>query len=215
MPAEFYNKVLYPLQEKVLTIFQDFPFYLTGGTALSRGYYHHRYSDDLDLFVNDSREFERLVFRVIAALKERFEPLEVTTREDSFCRLFVGAEQLKIEMINDVPAHVGDIVSHPYLGRLDSRENILANKITALVDRGHPKDVADIFYLLKDGLSLKRALTDADSKAAGITPLLVARIFGEYRYEYLSTVNWIAAPDVPAIRSFLTNVAITLVEGNE
>jgi len=23
-------------------------FFLTGGTALSRGYYHHRYSDDLD-----------------------------------------------------------------------------------------------------------------------------------------------------------------------
>ena len=24
------------------------PFYLTGGTALSRCYYHHRYSEDLD-----------------------------------------------------------------------------------------------------------------------------------------------------------------------
>lgn len=215
MPAEFYNKILYPLQEKVLTVFQEFPFYLTGGTALSRGYYHHRYSDDLDLFVNDSREFERLVFRVIAALRERFEPLEVTTRDDSFCRLFVGTEQLKIEMINDVPAHVGVIVNHPFLGRLDSRENILANKITALVDRGHPKDVADIFYLLKDGLSLKRALTDADSKAAGISPLLVASILGDYRYEYLTAVNWISAPDIPAIWSFLTNVAAALVEGNE
>ena len=215
MPAEFYNKVLYPLQEKVLTVFQESPFYLTGGTALSRGYYQHRYSDDLDLFVNDSKEFERLVFRVIAALRERSYSLEITTREDSFCRLFVGTEQLKIEMINDVPAHVGVIVNHPFLGRLDSRENILANKITALVDRGHPKDVADIFYLLKDGLSLKRALTDADSKAAGITPLLVAQELGDYRYERLSTVNWINAPDIRSIQSFLTNVAVNLVNGNE
>jgi hypothetical protein len=118
-------------------------------------------------------------------------------------------------MINDVPAHVGVIVNHPFLGRLDSRENIFANKITALVDRGHPKDVADIFYLLKDGLSLKRALTDADSKAAGITPLLVARIFGDYRYENLTTVNWISPPDIPAIRSFLTTVAAAIVEGTE
>jgi hypothetical protein len=215
MPAEFYNKVLYPLQEKVLTVFQESPFYLTGGTALSRGYYQHRYSDDLDLFVNDSKEFDRLVFRVIAALRERSYSLEITTREDSFCRLFVATEQLKIEMINDVPAHVGDIVNHPVLGRLDSRENILANKITALVDRGHPKDVADIFYLLKDGLSLKRALTDADSKAAGITPLLVAQVLGDYRYERLTTVNWINAPDIHSIRSFLTNVALTLVNGKE
>jgi len=44
MPAEFYTKVLYPLQEKVLTVFQGLPFYLTGGTALSRGYYQHRFS---------------------------------------------------------------------------------------------------------------------------------------------------------------------------
>jgi hypothetical protein len=215
MPAEFYNKVLYPLQEKVLTVFRELPFYLTGGTALSRGYYQHRYSDDLDLFVNDSREFERLIFRVIAGLKERFAPLEIATRDDSFCRLFVGTEQLKIEMINDVPSHVGVIVNHPFLGRLDSRENIFANKITALIDRGHPKDIADIFYLLKDGLSLKRALTDADSKAAGITPLLVAQILGDYRYERLTTVNWISPPDIPAIQSFLTTVAAAIVEGTE
>lgn len=213
MRAEYYNKVLYPLQEKVLAVFQEFPFYLTGGTALSRGYYQHRYSDDLDLFINDSREFERLSLRVIAALRKCFEPLEITTREDSFCRLFVGKEQLKIEMINDVPAHIGTIVNHPSLGRLDSRENILANKITALVDRAHPKDVADIFYLLKDGLSLKRALTDADSKAAGITPLLVASILGDYHYQHLTTVNWIETPEIADIRAFLIHVAKTLVEG--
>ncbi len=27
------------------------PFYLTGGTALSRHYFNHRYSDDIVLFV--------------------------------------------------------------------------------------------------------------------------------------------------------------------
>jgi len=32
------------------------PFYLTGGTALSRGYFNHRYSDDLDLFVNNHKD---------------------------------------------------------------------------------------------------------------------------------------------------------------
>ena len=41
-------------------------FYLTGGTAASRGYLNHRFSDDLDLFVNDDDRFslwaERPVF---------------------------------------------------------------------------------------------------------------------------------------------------------
>lgn len=215
MPAEYYTKILYPLQDKVLAVFRNSPFYLTGGTALSRGYYQHRYSDDLDLFVNDNNDFQRLVFRVIPALWEQFGTLDVVSREEAFCRLFVGREQLKIELINDVPAHAGVIVDHPVLGRLDSRENILANKITALLDRSHPKDVADIYYLLKDGISLKRALTDADSKAAGVTPLLVARTLGEYRYEQLSVVNWINVPDIPAIQSYLSDTALALVKGKE
>ena len=40
----FYEKNLYPLQNGVLRIAEELgsPFYLTGSTALSRGYYHHR-----------------------------------------------------------------------------------------------------------------------------------------------------------------------------
>jgi len=214
MSAEYYNKILYPLQDRVLKIFADTPFYLTGGTALSRGYYQHRYSDDLDFFVNDHPEFERLVARIIATLRRQLEPAEVVIREPMYCRLFVGIEQLKIEMINDVPSHIGDIVNHSTLGRLDSPENILANKITALVDRAHPKDVADIFFLLRDGLSLRQALLDADSKAAGITPLLVARILDEFPYQQLSAVNWIAPIDPVEIKSRLQAVALTIAEGD-
>jgi len=47
----------YALQDWALARFKEVPhgFHLTGGTALSRGYYHHRDSDDLDLFANDAR----------------------------------------------------------------------------------------------------------------------------------------------------------------
>lgn len=55
MDKEKYATRLYPLQDEVLKIVNDQKtgFYLTGGTALSRGYLHHRLSDDLDFFVND------------------------------------------------------------------------------------------------------------------------------------------------------------------
>lgn len=215
MPAEYYTNTLYPLQDQVLALFKGSPFYLTGGTALSRGYYQHRYSDDIDLFVNDHPDFERLLSRYISALHEQFTSLDIAVREGSFCRLFVGPEQLKIEFINDVPSHIGTIIEHPVLGRLDSRENILANKLTALVDRAHPKDVADIYYLLKDGLPIKQVLTDADSKAAGITPLLIARILGEYSYNRLSSVNWINPADLYAISSYLNDLAVAIVEGKD
>ncbi|MCA0389565.1 MAG: hypothetical protein LCH52_13835 [Bacteroidetes bacterium] len=46
---KFYTENLYPLQDGVLKIVRDLriPFYLTGGTALSRFLFNHRYSDDI------------------------------------------------------------------------------------------------------------------------------------------------------------------------
>ncbi|OGV74099.1 MAG: hypothetical protein A3K19_15165 [Lentisphaerae bacterium RIFOXYB12_FULL_65_16] len=50
---------LYALQDTALRAFSgiEHGFCLTGGTALSRGYYRHRYSEDLDFFVNDAADF--------------------------------------------------------------------------------------------------------------------------------------------------------------
>lgn len=57
----YYEENLYRLQNGVLNIVRTSgtPFYLTGGTALSRGYYRHRYSDDLDFFVNKDMNFSK------------------------------------------------------------------------------------------------------------------------------------------------------------
>ena len=50
---------LYALQDSVLKAISglEHGFYLTGGTALGRGYYRHRYSEDLDFFANDAGDF--------------------------------------------------------------------------------------------------------------------------------------------------------------
>ncbi len=47
--TSFYEKNLYPLQDDIFTMLQTDRFYLSGGTCLSRFYYYHRYSEDLDL----------------------------------------------------------------------------------------------------------------------------------------------------------------------
>ena len=56
---KYYKENLYPFQDGILAIVKriDVPFYLTGGTALSRHYSPVRYSDDLDLFFNRDPEF--------------------------------------------------------------------------------------------------------------------------------------------------------------
>ena len=48
----------------------------TGGTALSRFYFNHRYSDELDLFVNAGKNWRRLINE--AKQKEAsIDPLEI------------------------------------------------------------------------------------------------------------------------------------------
>lgn len=93
MPAEYYDKVLYPIQDKVIRLFKDTPFYLSGGTVLSRGYYSHRYSDDLGYFVNDHPDFLRIAERQINKLGDAFEDLSVVAKDTNFGRVFVSPER--------------------------------------------------------------------------------------------------------------------------
>jgi hypothetical protein len=136
---------------------------------------------------------------IIAALAARQEwRVEIQRRATMFLRLFVHYDTvaLKIECVNDVPAHIGVIQAHPILGQLDSPENILANKVTALIDRDAPKDIADVWGLCyKLGLSLKTALTDASSKAAGIYPPLVARRLFAVTHQDWEVVRWSTPPN--------------------
>jgi len=173
-------------------------FYLTGGTAVSRGYLHHRYSDDF-FFVNDDERFELWGERIIHALgAEEVWQIEVLLRQPRYIRLFLSQEtvSLKLEFVNDVPAHVGGITEHPVLGRLDSAENILANKLTALTAWEKPKDLADVWGLCtKLGLSLQDALSDAQSKAAGIFPADLARILLSATQTDWKVIRWAQAPE--------------------
>ena len=98
--------------------------------------------------------------------------------------------------MNDVPAHVGALRNHPVLGRLDSPENILANKLTALVDREEPKDLADVWgFCCVLGLSLSEALEGASSKAAGIFPADLARVLMSAGEDDWKLIRWIQAPE--------------------
>jgi Nucleotidyl transferase AbiEii toxin, Type IV TA system len=200
-PSYFYER-LYPLQDRVLALIQKIEtgLYLSGGTAASRGYLNHRFSDDIDLFADDDKNFGLWAERVIHALSgAKIGELIVGLREERFFRITLthGEVVLKIEMINDVPSRVGAVHNHPILGRLDSAENILANKITALLDREEPKDFADIwgFCQLK-GLSLEEAISGAQGKAAGVFPADLARLLCSATKADWEAVRWIQSPQV-------------------
>lgn len=214
MLADYYYQILYPLQDKAIKTFKGSPFYLTGGTALSRGYYNHRFSDDLDYFVNYLSDFEKLSEIQIDKLSKVFSDVEVDYKGEHFYRIFVSERRLKIELVNDVPAHIGSLMMHQQYGLIDSKENILTNKLTAVIDRIMPKDIVDIYFLLKDGVSLKQALIDVKSKAAGIAPLYVAKIIGEFDYSLLDTeIKWANPVDSKIIKKFLQDISLSIVKG--
>lgn len=215
----FYFEQLYPLQDQVLKIIRQVEtgFYLSGGTAASRGYLQHRFSDDLDLFVNDDDRFGLWVERLIQALLHGGEQnwqCQVLMKEARFARLnlIAGEIQLKIEMINDVPARVGQVYDDPVLGWLDTAENILANKVTALLDREEPKDLADIWgFCSRMNLSLQAAITNAESKAAGVFPADLARLLCSVTQADWQAIRWIEAPPAKKFLQQLNNLGEQLL----
>lgn len=211
----FHLEVLYPLQDRAIRAINqaETGFYLTGGTAASRGYLQHRFSDDLDYFLNDDPRFGLWVERVIQALNKGWK-CEILVKEERYARLNISQEQvfLKIELVNDVPARVGDVQDHPVLGRLDSAENILANKVTALLDREEPKDLADIWgFCCLMNLSLLSAITDAKSKAAGVFPADLGRILCSVQREDWKSIRWIKAPPMQTFLSQLNQLGEKLL----
>jgi predicted nucleotidyltransferase component of viral defense system len=167
----FYEEKLYPLQDKALSLLQTDMFYLSGGTALSRWHYEHRYSDDLDFFFRGDafpkEEFSVVYREIVARLAVDFR-IEAVIDGEYFKRIFIlhNGTSLKIEFIFENYPHCGEYLkSNNCL--IDSSENIAVNKITAVQDRKTAKDFVDLFFLLKD-FELDLLLLDAAKK---IVPL--------------------------------------------
>ena len=140
---------LYLLQDEVLkVVFEtEHEFYLTGGTCLSRFYVEKRYSDDLDLFTNQSPRYSFAIKNIKKALQERF-VLVVEVESKDFTRFKID-DLLQVDFVNDISFRYKEprISEENYL--LDTIENILSNKITAVIGRDNPKDIFDIYLIWK------------------------------------------------------------------
>jgi hypothetical protein len=207
-PAWF-EQVLYPLQDEVLAATRvETGFYLTGGTALGRVHLRHRYSEDLDLFVNDDDLFQTWTDRLLAEWRaEARWTVNVQRRDPRFVRALLARHdaQLKIEFVNDVRGRVGVPARHAGFGLVDTPENILANELTALLDREEPKDLADVWGLCRrGGLVLRDALVGAASKAVGVFAADVARVLLGATVDDWRLVRWIAP--APPVEEFLQDL---------
>ena len=140
-------QILYRLQDKVLEdIYSiDHDFYLTGGTCLNRFYHDKRYSIDLDLF-NHNNDFYASQLRDIQSfLGNRFR-IDVKVKAKDFTRLLIN-NILQVDLVNERTPRMNSIIVTDSGIKIDTVENILSNKLTAVLGRDEPKDIFDIFLI--------------------------------------------------------------------
>lgn len=228
-PDEYYTKKLYPLQDGILKIINDTntPFYLTGGTALSRCYFHHRYSEDLDFFVNSDDHYEQHVRAIIHNLEKHQADNSftvdkaATVAEKNFTQIIIvrhGLEEkcvLKIDLINDVAEKFGKLVVDEQFGRIDNVLNILSNKLTALY-RLEPKDIADIWIISKNvHFNWQHIVNDAKEKEMGLDVLKMSELIKTFPVEFIDKIKWSISFQAELFIDELSIIAEDLFWGKE
>lgn len=220
MSEKYYINKLYPLQDKVLELISnvDHTFYLTGGTALGRHYLGHRYSDDLDFFVNKEKNFKALSNAIISRLQTNYPGLEMALLGDDFARIFIphdDGHSLKIEMINDVPVHIGEIQVAGFFHRIDSWENILSNKICAL-PRDEAKDIADLIFLaMKYDFTWETMINAAREKDGWVNEIDVSKAIYTFDTQRLISINWTKAPDHETLQHACRVISKDIIDGGK
>jgi hypothetical protein len=219
MQKDYYQNILYPVQDKILDLMGTLPvdFYLTGGTALGRAFLKHRYSDDLDFFVNRSDRFKAQVEIVVKKLPQLGFRSEIVQADDEFARIFVYTEKctLKLDFVNDVLYRSGVPYSTVLYRLTDTPLNILSNKISAL-SRLNAKDVIDIVYIAeKYTFEWPVIVTDASEKDMWVNPVETAKILDEFPLHKLHEINWIdKIPEAVWFEEQLRIVIKDILQGN-
>lgn len=203
---------LYLLQDKFLSWFHtlNYPFYLTGGTALGRFYLNHRFSEDLDFFVNNDPDYTSYIGEVKNKITSQFSVnIDQSLFDEDYTRFFIWEDDLslKIELINDVPYYAGKPEIYRY-GTVDNPLNILANKLTSIVGRDEPKDMFDIIHIARMYAFNWQDIFHHAKQKVVINELDVEQRMVSFPVEWFQNVNWLMTPpDIDSLALSLRQIA--------
>jgi len=177
-------------------------FFLTGGTALSRAYYHHRYSDDLDFFVTNCSNYDEQLDFILSLLQKDGFTWDMDNdfiRAKDFTTIKVERKDfqtsLKLDFVNDLTVHFGEVIKTELFCRTDCIRNILSNKLSAIF-RYAAKDIADIREIaLHEAIDWTLIIKEARQKEAGLELTYIAEILKGMPQVEFETVSWTKKPD--------------------
>lgn len=178
MTASFPSR-LSELQRQFLRVFasKTSAFFLTGGAVLCGWVLGHRRTDDLDLFTSDDEAMTQGDRLVRAAAAEIGAAVESVQAHPDFRRYVVhrSGESMVVDLARDRTPQLYPKVDRDGVPS-DTVEEIVANKICALVGRSEIRDLLDLFALERAGFRAEDFVAEAARKDAGVTPATIAWI---------------------------------------
>jgi hypothetical protein len=180
---------------------------LTGGTALSRFYLHHRYSDDLDLFDHDLHSFPDAFRLIHEKIKKKWLGTRVEVDSRDFKRLKLARDgiTLKIDFVADRVSRIGLPVR---IGNafVDTVRNIFSNKICAILGRDEARDIADLIWISRErNFSWPKAFADAEKKEGFAVEDFLYRL-STFPISTLNKVPFMAERGIPEYAQDLKNI---------
>ncbi len=157
-------------------------FYLTGGAALVGFYLGHRETNDLDLFTLEN-EIENGFGTVRDAARALGASVEAIQTAPDFRRLLVkrGDEAVVVDLVREYVFQL-ELEKREINGiRIDSPEEILANKLCALLSRSEIRDLVDVRELENAGFKIEDALSVAQKKDTGLTAAQLAWVLNQIK----------------------------------
>jgi hypothetical protein len=183
---------IYKLQDRALDVIfaASSIWYLTGGTALSRFYTHHRSSDDLDFFTHETLYFSEAYRLTYAALTRGVSELRSDVDAKDFKRIVIREDDLtlRLDFVNETTVR-HDLPNVRGSWKIDSVRNIVSNKICTLISRDEPRDVADVLAICRRySFPWAKVIGEAQEKAAFTPEDLVYRC-RRFPVQLLDTVH--------------------------
>ena len=201
------------LQKEFLAEFfkHESRFFLSGGAALVGFYLGHRETFDLDLFTLES-EIEN-GFRIVQEVSKKLgATVEAIQTAPDFRRLLVKreTEAIVIDLIREYVFQISPEKAIINGIRIDSPEEILANKLCALLSRSEIRDLIDVRELEKAGFYLEDALKVAAKKDTGLTPAQLTWVLNQIKFgDDLILPNGIM---IAELRDYLENLISRLTQ---
>lgn len=136
-------------------------------------------------------------------------------KSENYTQIYVQRESvsLKIDLVNDVAFHFGEIAEDKILGKVDSWRNILSNKVTASY-RMEIKDFIDIWILSKNySFNWMEIFNEAKHKDPGVDPVSLSDLFRSFPFENLGLIKWIITPDTDRLKNEFNLIADDILYG--